>query len=286
MAKILKIALFAAASMGIIFLTGQKADGLLHVNILDVGQGDAILIQTPKGKTILIDGGPDNTVIRELGEVLPFYKRTIDLIILTHPDRDHLVGLLEVVKRYKVKGALVTGVSKRDPMYESFLSFLNSKNVHVKFANAENDIEFEEDIFLDILFPDNTLLASPPIDINETSIIFRLDYLETNALFTGDAEESTEEYMVKKYEKLDELSVLRADLLKTGHHGSKTSSTKEFLEAVMPKLAAISVGRDNKFGHPVPEVLKRLERAGAKISRTDIQGRLEFVSDGNEWEIN
>lgn len=248
----------------------------LEVDWLDVGQGDAELIKTPHGKVILVDGGPDKKVLQRLGENLPFWQNKIDLIILTHPHDDHFGGLTEVLKRYQVKNLLYTNVKCSDLGYQNFLKVVDEKKVNKIIMNGQ-DIVTIDSINLMLLYPFTSLAGQTYSNANNTSIVFRLNYKDINLLMTGDAEKSVEQELVSKASQ-----DLKAQILKLGHHGSDTSSTENFLKIVNPLMGIISVGKDNKFGHPVPITLRRLERLGINFVRTDQSGTIKTLTNG-QW---
>ena len=246
----------------------------LEVITLDIGQGDAILIKTPYKQNILIDGGPDNSVIRGIDRHLPFWRRKIDLMILTHPDADHVTGLVEVLDRYPVERVMSTGVVHTLPAYIEWLEIIQKKKIPFDIAWAPMKIEFGEDLWMDVIYPWDDFAGKNVDDNNETSIVAKLIYGKTSFLLTGDATIKSEEEMI-------EVGVdLKSDVLKVGHHGSKGSTSLEFVKMVKPEFAIISVGADNRFGHPTRRVLKNLEDVGAVILRTDLLGDVSIVSDG------
>ena len=251
----------------------QLPDGRLHVYFLDVGQGDAILVQTPDGRQVLIDGGPNpTTLLNELSAVMPFWDRSLDLVMLTHPDGDHLTGLLAVLDRYKVGRVLHTSLTDATPLAASWRDRLAKSRIPRTIAQRGMRIQVG-DVALTVLHPGSKPLTGAASD-NNNAIVLRVDYGPTSLLLTGDAESEAEADMLKA-----ELP-LQADLLKIGHHGSNGSTSTPFLMAVTPRMAVIQVGAENSFGHPAPEVLKRLMDARAEILRTDRNGRIEAVSDG------
>jgi len=280
--KFIKIALglliVVTVLLGLVWYSGQKGNELEFI-ALDIGQGDAILIKTPYGQNILIDGGPDNSVIQRLGRNLPFYDRTIDLMILTHPDADHVTGLVEVLRRYKVKQILYTGVIDEMPNYLEWLRMIKEKQVPMNIAFAGQVISLGKDLKLYILYPTHSYLNQTAEDLNDTSIVAKLIYKSSNFLLTGDASIEVEKELVAN--EVD----LKSDVLKVGHHGSKTSTCVEFVRVVNPDYAVISVGRDNKFGHPNFRVLRNLEKEGVEILRTDEMGDVVLVSNGEEVKI-
>ncbi len=251
---------------------GNSAE--LKIDILDVGQGDAILIRTPYEQNILIDGGPDNSVLEGLGESLPFYDKEIDLMILTHPHSDHVVGLVEVLKRYDVDKVIYTGVTHTTDDYLAFLKAVKEEGSEIKIIEGPQEITLGNGLELEILYPLRSFKDKKVPNLNNTSIVARLVYKDRSFLFTGDAEEELEKELIESGQDL------KADVLKAGHHGSKTSSSEAFLKVVDPELAVVSVGEDNSFGHPSELTLRRMERLGINILRTDLLGTITIESDG------
>ena len=245
-------------------------DGKLHVELLDVGQGDGILITTPVGQRILIDGGPDLTLLERLGEELPFLDRGIDLMVLSHTDADHVTALPSVIERYNVKKVLMTGVDAHSSRYRAFLDAIEKSDAEVILANSSNDIDLGDGLVLDVLWPIESLLGQEVEDPNNASVVAKLIWKDHKILLTGDAEEEVER------EILIHGADVSSDILKVAHHGSKTSSSTGFLLAVDPDLALISVGSENNFGHPHQEILDRYENMGIEVKRTDKE-RVEVV---------
>jgi competence protein ComEC len=254
-------------------------DNKLEVNFFDVGQGDAILIKTPDHQKILIDGGPDNTIINKLGENLPFYDKEIDLMILTHPHADHVTGLVEVLKRYKVKKILATGVLQNTSEYIAWLEEIKKQKIPMEIAQAGQIISFGENLKLEILYPLEDLSGKQFENLNNSSVVGKLTFGKTSFLFTGDAETEVEEKLLNA--GVD----FKVDVLKVAHHGSKNATSQEFLDKVQPKFAVISVGAKNKFGHPSQGTINRLEKMNAQVFRTDKDGDVKILSDGEKVEI-
>ncbi len=251
-------------------------DDNLHVNFLDVGQGDAVLIQ--KGcQQILVDGGPTPQAITlQLSKEMPFWDRTIDLVVLTHPHADHITGLVEVLNRYRVKQVLYPGLDCNSFLYDKWLGLIEEKNIDYTLARAGHRIDFGSGLVLETLNPPLPFLNGTYADIDNNSVVLRLVMGEVSFLLTGDIREAAE------YELITHRSGLASVVLKVAHHGSSTSTTSEFLEAVSPQVAVILVGGDNYFGHPTDEIINRLEARVGKdnLYRTDIHGTVEFITDG------
>ncbi len=248
-------------------------DGRLHVFFLDVGQGDAIFIRAPDGRQILVDGGPGpGELLEELGDVMPFWDRSLDLVILTHPDADHMVGLLALPDRYRIGEVVDTQMAQGDAAWNYALTTSEATRI----TAGQGMTLRAGDVILTVLNPVEGEDTLKPGD-NATSLVLRLDYGDTSALFTGDAPQEVETEMLMAGQSLD------VDILKVGHHGSKSSSSEAFIAAVSPEYAVIQVGAGNSYGHPAPAVLDRLH--GIEVLRTDLNGQIEAVSDGMTWRV-
>lgn len=245
-------------------------DGKLKFYILDVGQGDSIFIQTKNGNQMLIDGGPGKEVLSELGEVMPFYDRSIDIVLMTHPNLDHIAGLVDVLKNYDVKYFIDTDDPYSIAEYEELKRIIKEKNIKRIIARRGERIYLDEKTELLILSPE----ILDPKNPNSNSIVAKLSFGKVDFLLTGDAEKGQELSLVASGDNLE------SEVLKVGHHGSKTSSNPLFLEKVRPQYTLISVGAKNRYGHPTNEVLGYLAAVGAKILRTDIDSRIEIDTDG------
>lgn len=250
----------------------------LEVTFFDVGQGDAAFVETPENQQILIDGGPTAIILEKLGKAMPFWDRTIDLVVLTHPEHDHIAGLLEVLKRYHVKNILWTGIVRDTAEYKEWQKLIEQEGANVYIARTGLRIYAGESEFV-VLYPFEDLEGEQVKNTNDTSIVARFNYGETAFLFTGDASMSVERKLLDRVE----LSILDSDILKIGHHGSKTSISKEFVQAVSPEVAVISAGKDNKYGHPHQEVLDNLD--SIRILRTDLLGDIKIISDGANYIV-
>ena len=223
---------------------------------------------------MLIDGGPDASVLEKLGRVMNFYDRYIDIILLTHPEQDHMNGLIEVLRRYNVGEIVFTGIIRDTAQYQEFINLIKNKNIPVKIAYQGEIIDFGDGINLNILYPFENLENKKLSDSNNSSIVSRLVYKKFELLLTGDIEKSVENKLIK--EKVN----LTADVIKIAHHGSKTSTSEAFLKAVNAIMAIIEVGKDNKYGHPHQEVLDRLKNL--IVLQTGTEGNIQLLTDGEK----
>lgn len=256
------------------FKINNKND-YLKVVFLDVGQGDAIYIESPNGKQILIDGGPDAKLLSSLSKIMPFADRSIDMVMFTHPDMDHIGGLPVLLDNYTVSNIIENGSFSDSDVYTSLEEKIKSNKINKIIAKKGTRIvlDKEKNIFVDILFPDrdpNTL------ESNDASIVAKLIYGDTSFMFTGDASIYTENQLWWN----EQDTTLDSDVLKLGHHGAKTSSSILWLMKVTPDIAIISSGKNNRYGHPNKEVLDRLDDLEIPYLKTSDEGNIIFKSDG------
>jgi competence protein ComEC len=245
----------------------------LRVAFIDVGQGDAIFIESPTGTQVLVDGGKGRAVLRGLGDLMHPADRSLDVVIATHPDLDHIGGLPEVFARYDIGMFFEPGVMDDGSDYIVLKEAVAEEKLNSLFARAGKRLAIGGGAYLEFLFPVGDVSA---FEANTGSIITRVVYGKTSFMLTGDAPVSIENYLVGIYgARLD------ATVLKAGHHGSKTSTGDAFLGATTPEYAIISAGCDNTYGHPHKEVLERLARFKADILQTCTDGTIVFESDGN-----
>jgi len=266
--------LFAFTVLVWIILLKFQSVGLLKVSFLDVGQGDAIFVETPSGFQMLVDGGPDNSVLRRLGSRMLFYDRSIDVVLLTHPHADHVAGLVEVLKRYRVQTLVLTEVSYDTAVFEKFLNLAQEKNIKIIYAHAGQRFRLGGDYFFDVYLPQGSLAGKSFGDLNEASIVGRLTYGDVDFLLTGDAGKPEEAVMLQSG------NPLQSEVLKLGHHGSRFSTGETFLRAVAPSYATASMGEGNSYGHPHAETLALLERFGIPLFRTDQGHDINLATDG------
>ena len=269
----------------IIVLTSNlviKLNKDLKIYFIDVGQGDSCLIITPTNKKILIDGGGSEFGSFDVGEktLLPYLLdrkiKKLDYVLISHFDSDHVGGILTLMEKIQIEKIIICKQGEVSENYKKFLKILKSKKIKVQIVKAKDKISIDKDTFFYILHPANELIKDNIL--NNNSIVTKFYYRNFSILFTGDIEEIAEKELIKKYESS---SILRSTVLKVGHHGSKTSSTKELLEKVKPKIALIGVGENNNFGHPNSEVLNRLNSLNCKIYRTDLNGEIVLTIDKN-----
>ena len=251
-------------------------DNQLHLVFCDVGQGDAILIY--QGSTqVLIDGGPNQKVLNCLSHHLPFWDREIEMIVVTHSDADHITGLVDVIERYDVKQFVISSLGKDSAVFEEFKKAVLGKKSAVYFPEAEDKIKLNS-LELAVLWPQSQEkvlgVAATEKEVNETSIVLQLSYGNFDVLLPGDISAKIE----------SQLDLKDVEVLKVAHHGSKYSTSEEYLKKIDPELAIISVGR-NSFGHPTKEVIERLLNQNIKILRTDQNGEIEIVSNGKKWGL-
>jgi len=252
-------------------------DNNLRVYFLDVGQGDSILIDTPSHKRLLLDGGPNRQVLAELGKILPFADKRIDIIIESHPDKDHIGGLPEVVNRYKISLFLEPGVHSENVIDDELKKRIDEKNIPAILARRGMKINFGDGAEMLFLFPNRDVSGW---DTNDASIVAKLSYGEKSFLLTGDSPKKTEFILLSLNQE-----ILGSSVLKLGHHGSRTSSSLLYAEAVSPEYAVVSAGKDNSYGHPHKEVLKIMEEIGAQIVSTAELGTILFETDGEKVKV-
>ncbi len=236
------------------------------VIFLDVGQGDSSLIKTPSDQVILIDGGPDNTILRELGKNMPFWRRRLDLVIISHYHDDHIVGLIEILKRYQVKTLAYSGEETGSILMRELLSLAAQRGVRFLVLEREARISLGPGCSLDLL---NPAVLNIKEDSNN-SLAARLDCSGQSFLFAGDNNEAVEQALLASGWNID------ADIFKAAHHGSNTSNSRPFLERVGPRLVVVSVGQDNRFGHPGALFLGRAATQAIPLKRTDQDGSVRI----------
>ncbi len=277
------IAVIVVVGVGAGVALGELPDGRLHIFMLDVGQGDGMLLRTPDGKHVLIDAGEGAHVREPLRKVMGFFRDRIDLVVVTHFDRDHAEGFLSVFDEYEVGAVLMTGIEQRSEIQRRVLEKIAVHDVPVILARADLDLMLDRDVMMDVLWPLESTAGRYVEKANESSIVTRIvvrDYADrlwrSVLLTTGDIGFPTEKKLVLKY---GESGQLRSDFLKVGHHGSRYSSDLDFLRAVSPSCALISVAAKNGYHHPHPDALGRLDEVTSCVRQTAKEGTIEIVPD-------
>ncbi|TSC77337.1 MAG: competence protein ComEC [Parcubacteria group bacterium Gr01-1014_31] len=249
--------------------------GMLQVRFFDIGQGDAILVTTPAGGHIVVDGGPDGSLLHKLGPVLPLWDRTIELVVLTHPHADHLVGLVELARRYRIKQVLASEDSAATPEYRALEAELARQHIPLLIARGGAVQQLEPRLELRVLYPPagNPASANP----NDASVVLQLVYADAEVLLTGDLEAAAQNALPAAW--------LASDLLKVAHHGSSDALNLEILGKIKPAVAVISVG-ENSYGHPSRRVLRALERIPALVLTTQEDGDITATTRGYAWRVH
>ncbi len=251
-------------------------DARLHVSILDVGQGDCIVVQSPSGRTVLIDGGPDGRRTCALVDGLrPFWDRTIDVVVATHPHADHLGGLLSVIQRYGIGMVVEPAIQCEGALYEEWRARVTDADCDVVSATRGQEMDLGDGTLLQILNPAEMPLSGTNDDMDNNGVVIRLTYGDVSFLFAADIRAEAERALTGHA-----ASVLRSNVLKVPHHGSESSSSERFIAAVAPGIAVVSAGEDNPYGHPHPVVLERYAATATELLVTCATGTIEFVTDG------
>ncbi len=264
--------LLLGADIFIFYLDWQNSHKGFTFAMLDVGQGDALFIESPTGTQILVDGGPPKKILSQLSRVMSPLDRSIDAFIITNPDADHISGFLDVLKIYKVGKVFEPGTLTDSKVYQNLKDEMKKNNISSIPAKRGMRLNLGGGAVIDILFPDRDVSAWAT---NDGSVVAKLSYGDTSIMLTGDATVKTEKIILKE----NSTAQLNSDILKVGHHGSRTSSSPEFAKTVSSQYALISDGKNNKYGHPHKETLETLSLFGAKIFRTDLLGAIIMKCD-------
>lgn len=287
MKKGIAVGFFLAILLGGIFVFQHAKfnNSKLHIIFCDVNQGDAIFIRAPKGEDILIDAGPNNLVLDCLSKHMPFWDKTIELAILTHPHSDHLNGFLGVLKNYKVLSFVTLNLKNNTSGFSALLESLKEQDIKIHYVYLGDRFTFNDGLSITIVGPSREFLAktSPQGLIGERKEFANVESLvkfkNFLALLTGDSQSP------ELKEGLDKYQFKNLSLLQVPHHGSKTGLDEDFIHRTSPKLAVISVGKNNKYGHPAQSTIKILRNKGIKILRTDEHGEIEITTDGFSWVV-
>ena len=268
---------FSVSLLSVCLIVSLVSPHPLRISFLDVGQGDAILVQTPSGHDMLIDGGPSNSVITRLDEEMNYFDRGLDVVIATHGDADHVTGLIPVMEKYDVKKIVRSPIKSKTGVFENLEARIESEGGEVYVGKRGDEIDFGDGVVAYVLYPSDKV--SPSVETNDASVSVVIRYGEHSFLLSGD--------LTSKYE-----SQLIGDTLpkyvtvhKAGHHGSKTSSGEQLLTYIKPEYSIISAGKDNKYGHPNAEAISRLEKYAKEILSTIDRGTITFASNGRMMEV-
>jgi competence protein ComEC len=268
---------------------GSLPDGKLHIFFCNVGQGDATYVRFPDGRDMLVDGGPNDSVLQCLGRHMPFWDRNIDIVVNSHPQKDHLAGLISVLNRYTVEYVVRSDLASSSDVYAQFTDAITTHHVPVRLVTRGEKISIGS-ASISIIWPSESQIAlmrpgtgvlgaSTDTNLNDGSLVFFLRYGSFDVLFPGDADSHVEGQYTG-----EQLADDHVEVLKVPHHGSKTGMTQGFVDWLKPAISVISVGK-NSYGHPSAEAITMLQMIDSKILRTDQVGDIEIVSDGKRWEI-
>ena len=264
------------AGLGLLLIFSLQNSGKFRLIACDVGQGDGMLLVSPSGKQIVVDGGPGTKIVDCLSQNMPFWDRTVELVVATHAQKDHMEGLLEVMARYKVKMIAETKVNNGSELYREWEKAVKEEEAKVYIAKKGDRLKIDR-LTLDILWPDaqklNSWQMTSPSDLNESAIVLRTNYGQFCVYLTADIPKETLQGLVDK----------KCQILKISHHGSKTGTNTEIINEVSPRLAIIQVGK-NSYGHPTKEVIDLLTSKAVKILRNDTNGIIEITSDGKSFK--
>jgi len=257
-----------------------KNNGLLTVAVLDVGQGDGIYVESPSGHQMLVDAGPQGKILKALPSAMSFYDKSIDVIVITNPDADHIAGFIDILKNYKVGLVVEPGTFNKSATYAKIEQMIAEKNIPRILAKRGMKIHMGGGAVFTVLFPDRDVSNW---SVNDASVVGRLTYGKTSIMLTGDSTKKTEGIILSE----NQASGLKSDVLKVGHHGSRTSTSPDFVSAISPVYAVMSDGKENSYGHPHKETLSTLEKFKVKILRTDLLGTIIIKSDGQSiWLVS
>lgn len=271
---LIAILFFALCTYVLVYIhhieVGRK---VLTVAFLNIGQGDAIFIEAPNGNQVLLDAGKNTEILQQLSGVMHFYDRTLDVVAYTHPDLDHVGGIPLVLERYKVEKIMYPTISATSSIIELIRNLEKNEGAEIIYPKQTDRfiLDSQKNIYFDVLWPNPNIKAK---DTNDSSMIIRLVYGETEFMLTGDASKAIEQNVLDAYG-----TQIESDVLKAGHHGSKTSTDQEFVSAIKPRYTIISAGKDNSYGHPHADTIATLKSASTTILYT-WDGPVIFTSDG------
>jgi competence protein ComEC len=265
--------LLALITAYIFWLDWQALHRKLTFAMLDIGQGDGLFIESPTGTQVLVDGGPPGAIMKQLPKMMHFFDKSIDAIVITNPDADHIGGFLDVLKTYKIGQVFEPGTFNDSATYKNLENAIKAQGIPDTVVHNGMQLDLGGGVVIDILFPDRDVSTWTT---NDGSIVARLSYGATSVMLTGDATSETEKLILAG----NSADSLKSTILKVGHHGSRTSTSPEFVQALQPAYALISDGVKNKYGHPHQETLDTLKQFAVQVLRTDLLGTIVMKSDG------
>lgn len=264
--------------MSLYLIVSHVIPSKLRVSFLDVGQGDAILIQTPSGRSVLIDGGATNIILARIASEMSYFDNDIDVMVATHPDADHVTGLIPVLEKYKIAMVVVSPVEGSTKVFDDLNVHISDEHADVYVAHAGDVIDFHDGVIAQILYPPLSYRGKKS-DTNDASVSMVITYGDESFLLTGDLPSNDESKLIT--ESLPK----NITVYKVGHHGSKYSSGEHLLSYIKPEYAVVSAGKDNKYGHPNPEAIERLQKYSQEIISTIDKGTISFITDGRMIEV-
>lgn len=273
-ARLVVVLMFTTLLVGVWWwpVSSTATEPILQVHFLDVGQGDAILVESPSGQQLLVDGGPGPVVLSQLAREMGWLDRSLDVVVASHLDADHIAGLVDVLARYQVRQIVTHEQDIETAVGEAFQRSVANEGAEVVMVRAGQRLDLGAGVVVEVLSP---LVHTEGVERNASSFVLQVRYGETEFLLTGDAPKSIEEYLV-----LTQGENLASEVLKVGHHGSRTSTSELFVATVAPQFAVISAGADNRYGHPHVEVTDVLFNQGVETFKTATAGTVSFKSDG------
>lgn len=272
------ILMLSASLLSVCLLSDVIYPHKLEVSFLDIGQGDAILITTPSGKQMLIDGGATHKVLEELTHHISYFDRTIDVMVATHPDADHVTGLIPVLEKFRVDTIVLSPSTGHTGIYDDVKKHVEEEGADVHIGARGDVVDFGDGVIARILYPSKNYVEKKD-DTNDASVSMVITYRDESFLVTGDLP-TTEEGELIRAGLQRHITVYKA-----GHHGSKFSSGQQLLSYIKPEYTVISAGKENKYGHPNPEAIERLQKYSKEILSTIEKGAITFVTDGKSMEV-
>lgn len=270
---LLSLILLSAVLWTVVLHENRK--GVLKFEVLDIGQGDSLFIESPTGTQVLVDGGPNNNLSKQIGKVIPWYDRHIDMLVITNPDADHYEGFIKLLDKYSVDVVLEPGTTNKYEAYGFLENKIKEKNIPKIIVRKGEVVDLGGGAYIQILFPDRDVSG---LSSNDGSIVMKLVYGDTSVMLQGDSTAKIEEYLLNT-----QGGNLKSDILKAGHHGSRTSSSVGYVKAVSPKLVAASSGKNNDYGHPHKEVVDTMQKLNIPFLDTCNNGTIIFESDGKNF---